>query len=89
MLDEIVADRATFEPDALERWASIKLVQDICEVRIKRGMTQADVAKKMGVPQPRVADIERRPWSPSLSRIFAYAQAVGVEVGIVSEAKAA
>jgi predicted XRE-type DNA-binding protein len=82
MLDEIAADRAEVEPGTLEQWAAVKLVQDICEARIKRGLTQAQVAEKMGVPQPRVADVERRPWSVSLARIFAYAQAVGVEVGV-------
>lgn len=84
MLDAVVADRAATEPDAPARWAAIKLAQDVCAARVRGGLTQAEVARRMGLPQPRIADIERRPWSASLGRIMAYAQAVGVEVGVLN-----
>lgn len=85
MLDQIAVDRAKIDPEAPRRWACVKLVQSITEARIRKGLTQTQVAERMGVPQPRVADIERRPWSPSLSRVMAYAEAVGVEIGIVGD----
>lgn len=39
----------------------------------------------MGLAPPHVARIERRPWGASLSRILAYAQAVGAEVTVTSD----
>lgn len=56
------------------------LMDALVRVRIKRGMTQAQVAEAMGIKQPTVADFEAHDSNPTLSRIRRYAHAVGALV---------
>lgn len=81
-LDEAVAFRAQTEPEVGDNWSAIKLVSEIRAVRERKGLTQAQVAAKMGIPQPHVVRIERKPWSTGFGRILAYAQAVGVDFSV-------
>lgn len=80
LLDEIASARAQHEPEVAENWSAIKLVTEIRGIREERGMTQALIAERMGIPQPHVARIERRPWATGFARILAYANAVGVDL---------
>ncbi len=56
------------------------LMDALIRVRAERGLTQAHVAKAMGVKQPTVADFEAHDSNPTLSRIRRYAHAVGALV---------
>ena len=68
-----------------EDWAAIKLVTRLRGLREAQGLSHAEVATRMNVAHAAVARLERRPWGVGFTRILAYAQAVGVEVGIVGE----
>lgn len=85
MLDDVAAYRAQTEPEAARGWAAIKLVSQLCAIREAQGLSRADVAARMNVAPAAVARLEGRPWGAGLTRILAYAQALGVEVGIVGE----
>lgn len=83
MLDDVTAHEAETRPEATAEWEATKMVALLRKARVERGLTQAEVAARMGLPPGRVAEIERRPWSANFGRIVAYARAVGAEVGIV------
>ncbi len=89
ILDEIVASRAQSEPEVAQNWEAIKLVTRLKVERERRGLSQAQIAERMGIAQPHVARIERRPWSASLGRIMAYAHAIGVTVEVSDSSAAA
>ena len=57
-----------------------ELLDALVRVRRDRGLSQADVAKVMGVKQPTIADFEAHDSNPTLSRIRRYAHAVGALV---------
>jgi predicted XRE-type DNA-binding protein len=82
-LDEISDERAAVDPDYAAANLRADLVLRLLPVRKALGLTQEDVAKRMGVPRPRVADIESRPHKVSLDRIAAYAVALGARVDVV------
>lgn len=88
-LDHVAAMRAKDEPEIAGQWEATKIVVDIKKAREDAGLTQADVAARMGIAQPHVARIERRPWAASFARILAYADAVGVKVGTMEPERVA
>ncbi|ACZ31929.1 transcriptional regulator, XRE family [Xylanimonas cellulosilytica DSM 15894] len=57
-----------------------KLLDSLVRFRKKHGLTQADVAERMGVSQPTVAAFERYDANPTLSTIRRYALAVEVRL---------
>ena len=54
----------------------------MAHLRVERGLSQADVAKVMGVRRERVAEIEADPGRVSFSRLALYAAAVGATIAI-------
>ena len=83
MLDDVTAEEAKLNPTAASEWKAMKLVAELIKARKDLGLTQADVAERMGLPQQRVAEVERRPWSASFGRVLAYARAIGIELGVL------
>jgi transcriptional regulator with XRE-family HTH domain len=74
-LDEPEVQR---ENAAIDR--DMRLVETLVNVRRQRGLTQTEVAERMGRSQPAVSDFERLGGDPHLSTIRRYALAVGVDV---------
>lgn len=68
-----------FEYEALEE--EFSLMRALLEAREKAGLTQADVAQRMGITQPAVSKIESGRVS-SLKTLTAYAKALGGEVKV-------
>ncbi|MEX2242910.1 MAG: helix-turn-helix transcriptional regulator [Fimbriimonadaceae bacterium] len=66
------------------------MIRRLVERRVELGMTQKDVADRMGVARTRVAEIELEGSKTSFMRIAAYADAVGmkIEVNKVAEPRA-
>lgn len=62
----------------------VRLVQK----RVEQGLTQDDMAKRMGVSQPTVAAFERYDNDPKLSTIRRYAHALGVSIRHVVDGEA-
>src|SRR6266851_7206929 len=62
------------------------LLDELLKARRQAGLTQAEVAARMGTQTPAVARLEagggRRPHSPSLSTLRKYAHAVGCRLEI-------
>lgn len=82
-LDEMSQTIAAGDGGERDEWEAAKLVAHIAKARKALGLTQAQVAERMGVAQQYVARLENRPWGAGFGRVIAYARAVGVEVGIV------
>lgn len=53
-----------------------KLVQDLIQLRIDKGLSQADVAEALGISQQAVSRFERMDADPRLSTIRQYAHAI-------------
>jgi transcriptional regulator with XRE-family HTH domain len=66
------------ENAAIDR--DMRLIESLVTMRKQRGLTQAEVAERMGRSQPAVSDFERLGGDPHLSTIRRYALAVGAEV---------
>jgi transcriptional regulator with XRE-family HTH domain len=60
--------------------ADYRLLFGLVQARRDRGLSQKDVADRLGVSQPAVAAFERQDSDPKLSTIRRYAHAVGVIV---------
>jgi DNA-binding XRE family transcriptional regulator len=59
------------------------LVRALAQARERAGLTQSEVARRMGTTQPAVARLERGEADPRLSTIERYAEVIGwrVEAG--------
>ncbi|MER6826496.1 helix-turn-helix transcriptional regulator [Streptosporangium sp. NPDC000563] len=66
------------ESAAIER--DMQLIEALVATRKQLGLSQADVASRMGRTQPSVSDFERVGGDPHLSTIRRYALAIGAEV---------
>lgn len=52
----------------------------LIEMREKRGLTQAQVASKLGISQSAVSQFETTTSTPNLGTVFAYALVVGAKI---------
>lgn len=71
--------------DALEE--EFSLASQLIEARSRAGLTQADVAERMGTSQSTVARLESGGAKPSLSTLRRFAKATGARVRIKVEPK--
>jgi|CZKU01.1.fsa_nt_gi transcriptional regulator with XRE-family HTH domain len=71
--------------DALED--EFALASQLIEARSRAGLTQAEVAERMGTSQSTVARLESGGAKPSLSTLKRFAHATGARVRITLEAK--
>jgi transcriptional regulator with XRE-family HTH domain len=76
--------RVKAEYDALE--PEFELLDELLKARDEAGLTQEDVAKRMGTSRPAVARIEAgggsKRHSPSIATLRKYAEAVGCKLQI-------
>lgn len=82
--DEWMKDRA-FREEYDRLMPEFALARTLIKARAKAGMTQAQVARRMGTTQSVVARIESGQNAPNLKTLQKYAQAVGrrIEVKLV------
>jgi DNA-binding XRE family transcriptional regulator len=80
-LDEEIEARTRRSPDYPRILAAAQrtraLVKALAQARERAGLTQAEVARRMGTTQPAVARLERGEADPRLSTIERYAEVVG------------
>jgi putative transcriptional regulator len=57
-----------------------RVTNDIRELRTARGITQADLATKVGVTRQTIIAIEQGRYSPSLEMAFLIARALGTRL---------
>lgn len=62
------------------------LMQGLYQIRRGKGLTQQDVAIRMGTTQSAVSDLERTAGDPHISTLQRYARAVGVELKFMTVA---
>jgi transcriptional regulator with XRE-family HTH domain len=79
-LDELVERESQDDPEFAAKWAELQARKSLARLRQDRHLTQAAVAGLMGLPQSRVAEIERNPGKVSFARVAAYAKAVGISI---------
>lgn len=56
------------------------LLDMLVGLRRTHGLTQTEVAERMGVTQPTISDLETQTGDPRLSTVQRYARAVGAEL---------
>ncbi|XBH22190.1 helix-turn-helix transcriptional regulator [Jonesiaceae bacterium BS-20] len=78
--DKILENRATaFALDHLE------LIESLVKIRKMHGLSQAEIATRMGISQPAVASFERYDSNPTLATIRRYALVVGATMKTIVE----
>lgn len=61
---------------------------ELANQRKRKGMTQAEVARKIGTSAPQLSRTERRPENVNMRTLMRYAEAVGMDLDIRLVAKA-
>lgn len=59
----------------------------LIELRISKGLTQKDVADRLGMSQPAVSQFENLSATPNLGSVLAYALAIEAEIDFVIRAE--
>lgn len=67
----------------------LKIVRQLAEIRKKKGVTQVEIAHKLGIPQSSVTRVETGKVDVKLSRFIELARMLDVEVILVPKNKAA
>jgi len=60
---------------------SQKLGRNLKRIRTKKGITQGDIVRALGMPKSFVSSIENGRTNPTLATIAKLAKAIGVSVG--------
>ena len=85
-IDQILRNaREAGEPFAVDEASAIlsrKLLRSLIAARTKAGLSQAEVARRMGVPQPAIVRLEAGTHSPTLTTLARYASAIGVDLDV-------
>ncbi|MFA5954923.1 MAG: helix-turn-helix transcriptional regulator [Patescibacteria group bacterium] len=58
-----------------------KLGRNLKRIRTKKGITQGDIVRSLGMPKSFVSSIENGRTNPTLATIAKIAKAIGVSVG--------
>ena len=77
--------RETKEPPAVEEAAALfaeSVLRSSIEARKKADLSQAEVARRMGVPQPAIVRLEAGARSPTLATLTRYASAIGIDLQV-------
>lgn len=69
--------------DASEKTLRLRLGQELKRARTARGLTQNDLAERVGTEPETISRFERGATLPSLTRLLALAEALGEPVGIL------
>jgi DNA-binding XRE family transcriptional regulator len=86
-LDELIEENKASDPEFAEKWKEVEAEFRLLELRKKSGLTQEQVAARLGVARPRIAEIERHPFSVSFGRLLKYMNAIGADVKIIAPGK--
>lgn len=77
----LLKDRATKKAYA-ELGFEFALVEMIIQKRLKQGLTQKELAKKLGTKQPVISRLERGTYNPSLKFLHRIADALNAELHV-------
>jgi DNA-binding XRE family transcriptional regulator len=76
----LIQDSLDNDPGFADVWAPLTLLSQLIDERIRLGLSQGEVAERMGVARSAVAKLETDPDGVAFSRILRYARALGVEL---------
>ncbi|MHB8636523.1 MAG: helix-turn-helix domain-containing protein [Fimbriimonadaceae bacterium] len=76
----LIQDSLDNDPGFADLWAPLALLSKLIDERIRLGLSQAEVAKRMSIARSAVAKLENDPDGVAFSRILSYARALGVEL---------
>ena len=83
-LTEIIDDCTKLNPEFPQLYAAAlkerALLRALAERRVAAGISQREIAKRMGTSQPAIARLERGEIDPKLSTLERFAAAIGQEV---------
>lgn len=65
------------DPGFADIWSPYAYMITLSDERVRLGLSQCDVAQRMGVSQPIVARMEANPSGVSFARVLSYARAIG------------
>jgi len=83
MVGDLTGDIA-FTDDLRTHLSQRVLVTELCALRVARGLTQADIAEKLGCTQGRISRVESSTDGElDMTTIVGYADAIGLRVEIV------
>ncbi len=86
-LDLYVQERARQDPNFLNLLAAAErtraLLREVAAAREQEGLTQAELAQRMGTTQSAIARLESQDHDPRLSTFVRYAEMVGLRVELV------
>ena len=76
------AERAEFEARSAAAELAMDIAQIVYDARKEAGLTQAELAKAMGVTQSRISELEGGGSVPNLATLAKVAEAVGCKISI-------
>jgi predicted transcriptional regulator len=78
--DQLDEERAAQDPKYAELLRRNRILLELLPIRKTLGLTQQEIAQRMGVVREVVARIETSPSRVSMDKIFAYAEALGARI---------
>lgn len=79
-LNKKLLQRSSVRKAMEENRVAYEIAEMIIDARIRKGLTQSELAKKVGTKQPSIARIERGESSPSISFLEKIAAALGMKL---------
>lgn len=81
-----VADDASFADEVENHLESRKIARDLAVLRASQGLTQTDVARKLGCSQGRISKLENSTDADlKLGELAEYASALGLRISVTAE----
>lgn len=81
-LDHLIQISHEDRPGFSELWEPVGQMLALGEARVRIGLSQQDVADRMGIDRAAVSRMETNPGRVAFERILRYAHAVGAEIVI-------
>ena len=83
--EEVLRTSPAIAKEYSRQLSELPLATQLAIMRHRRGLSQSDVAKSMGVKQPHVARVERADHDPRISSVEAQARAIRCRVVLVPD----
>lgn len=82
LLDELIPDTLETRTVGAQEWLRLKLTEVMIEARKRAGLTQAELAKRLGVGQARISKLENANNDRTIDSVVAYLMAVNAELSV-------